>query len=58
MSEAIEDGLFLNTIQRLDKAAQYADIDMRTAAYVHALNRIGVAIASQGTRGLFAEQLR
>ena len=27
MSEAIEDGLFLDAIQRLDKAAQYADID-------------------------------
>ena len=27
MSEAIEDGLFLDAIGRLDKAAQYADID-------------------------------
>ncbi len=31
-------------------------IDMRTAAYVQALNRIGAAIASQGTRGFFAQQ--
>ena len=29
-------------------------IDMRTAAYVHALGRIGKAIASQGTRAYFA----
>ena len=34
------------------------EIDMRTAAYVHALNRIGAAIASQGTRGFFSEQAR
>jgi glutamate dehydrogenase (NADP+) len=34
------------------------EIDMRTAAYAHALNRIGAAIASQGTRGFFAEQAR
>ena len=27
MSEAIEDGLFLDAIGRLEKAAQYADID-------------------------------
>ena len=27
MSKAIEDGLFLDAIGRLDKAAQYADID-------------------------------
>ena len=27
MSEAIEDGLFLDAVGRLDKAAQYADID-------------------------------
>ena len=56
MSEAIEDGLFLDAIGRLDKAAQYADIDMRTAAY-HVLNRIGAAIASQEKR-FFAEQAR
>ena len=34
------------------------EIDMRTAAYAHALNRIGAAIASQGTRGFFAQQAR
>ena len=28
-------------------------IDMRTAAYVHALTRIGSAIESQGTRQYF-----
>ena len=27
MSKAIEDGLFLDAIRRLDKAARYADID-------------------------------
>ena len=31
-------------------------IDMRTAAYVHALNRIGAAIEAQGTRSYFTEQ--
>ena len=30
------------------------DIDMRTAAYVHALNRLGQAIASQGTYRYFS----
>jgi glutamate dehydrogenase (NADP+) len=29
-------------------------IDMRTAAYAHALNRLGEAVASQGTRKFFA----
>jgi glutamate dehydrogenase (NADP+) len=32
------------------------ETDMRTAAYVHALNRMGAAIASQGTRGFFAKR--
>lgn len=32
-------------------------IDMRTAAYAHALNRIGKAIAAQGTRNYFAEKM-
>jgi glutamate dehydrogenase (NADP+) len=31
--------------------------DMRTAAYVHALNRIGSAIEAQGTQRFFAEHL-
>lgn len=31
-------------------------IDMRTAAYVHALNRIGKAIAAQGTHSYFSEK--
>jgi len=30
------------------------EIDMRTAAYAHALSRIGTAIAAQGTRAYFA----
>jgi glutamate dehydrogenase (NADP+) len=29
-------------------------IDMRTAAYVHALERIHEAVAAHGTRGYFA----
>ena len=33
------------------------EIDMRTAAYVHALNRIGEAIESQGTSQFFREEL-
>ena len=32
------------------------EIDMRTAAYVHSLNRIGSAIAAKGTRQYFAEK--
>jgi glutamate dehydrogenase (NADP+) len=31
-------------------------LDMRTAAYVHALNRIGAAIQSQGTHRFFSNQ--
>ena len=31
------------------------EIDMRTAAYAHALNRIGEAIAAQGTHSFFAD---
>ncbi len=31
-------------------------IDMRTAAYVHSLNRIGAAIAAKGTRRYFADE--
>ena len=31
------------------------EIDMRTAAYAHALNRIGAAIGAQGTRGFFSK---
>ena len=31
------------------------DIDMRTAAYAHALNRMGEAIASQGTQAYFGD---
>ncbi|MFH1918286.1 MAG: Glu/Leu/Phe/Val dehydrogenase [Planctomycetota bacterium] len=40
---------------------EFADrhaIDMRTAAYAHALNRIGVAIEAQGTQRYFANGLR
>ncbi|HUT93209.1 MAG TPA: Glu/Leu/Phe/Val dehydrogenase [Thermoguttaceae bacterium] len=36
-----------------DFAAQHA-IDLRTAAYAHALNRIGTAIEAQGTQRYFA----
>jgi glutamate dehydrogenase (NADP+) len=32
-------------------------IDMRTAAYVHALNRLGQAIAVQGTQSYFSESM-
>ncbi|QLH41981.1 MAG: Glu/Leu/Phe/Val dehydrogenase [Coxiellaceae bacterium] len=42
-----------NTISQLAKDKK---IDMRTAAYVHALNRIGKAIAAQGTHSYFAER--
>ena len=35
-----------------DKAMEQ-DIDMRTAAYAHALDRIGAAIESQGTQSYF-----
>jgi len=31
-------------------------ISTRTAAYVHALNRIGDALAAQGTKDYFAEK--
>jgi glutamate dehydrogenase (NADP+) len=31
------------------------EVDMRTAAYVHALNRIGAAIEAHGTSRFFAD---
>jgi glutamate dehydrogenase (NADP+) len=34
------------------------EIDMRTAAYAHALNRIGVAIEAQGTQRFFVDGVR
>jgi hypothetical protein len=34
------------------------DSDMRTAAYVHALTRLGEAVASKGTRTYFANGAR
>ena len=34
------------------------EIDMRTAAYVHALNRIGSAIEAHGTQSYFTEDLK
>jgi glutamate dehydrogenase (NADP+) len=40
-----------------DLAAEHG-IDMRTAAYVHALNRIGTAIEAQGTQRYFANDGR
>lgn len=36
--------------------AQKHNIDMRTAAYAHALNRIGKAISAQGTHSYFSEK--
>lgn len=35
--------------------AQECQIDLRTAAYVHGLTRIGAAIASQGTHAFFRD---
>lgn len=35
---------------------EHKKTDMRTAAYVHALNRIGKAVGATGTRGYFANQ--
>lgn len=37
--------------------AQQHGIDMRTAAYAHALNRLGEAVAAQGTRAYFSESI-
>ena len=37
------------------RVMQSHGIDMRTAAYVHALNRIGSAIEAQGTQSFFTE---
>ena len=39
-----------NTIYQI---TQEKKIDMRTAAYSHALNRIGEAVAAQGTHSYF-----
>ena len=35
--------------------ADRQEIDMRTAAYAHALNRIGLAIEAQGTQRFFVD---
>jgi len=43
---------YLNTYE----VSQKHDIDMRTAAYVHALARIGEALAAQGTAEYFRER--
>ena len=32
-----------------------SNISMRTAAYVHALNRLGMALDAKGTRAYFAK---
>ena len=32
-------------------------VTMRTAAYVHALNRLGKAMEAQGTRSYFTEKM-
>ncbi len=50
----------LETIMRREFAAIYSlmdeiESDMRTAAYVHALKRLGSAIEAAGTRGWFRE---
>ncbi len=37
--------------------AEQHKIDMRTAAYVHALNRLGKAISAQGTHSYFSEKV-
>ncbi len=34
------------------------ELDMRTAAYAHALDRIGEAVEAQGTRAFFSNQIR
>jgi glutamate dehydrogenase (NADP+) len=36
-------------------SADQRQIDMRTAAYAHALNRMGAAIEAQGTQRYFAD---
>jgi len=36
------------------ESAAAENIDMRSAAYAHALNRIGAAVESQGTSRYFA----
>ena len=40
-----------------DFAAEH-EIDLRTAAYAHALNRIGTAIEAQGTQRYFADRVQ
>jgi glutamate dehydrogenase (NADP+) len=40
--------------QAVSQISRSRNVDMRTAAYVHALTRLGEAIASKGTRTYFA----
>lgn len=44
--------------QAVSQIGRGRNVDMRTAAYVHALTRLGEAIASKGTRTYFANNAR
>ena len=41
--------------RRIWGVAQDKDIDLRTAAYVHALDRIGQAVEARGTKAFFSQ---
>jgi glutamate dehydrogenase (NADP+) len=54
--EDVDRRLKANTIEETDKIWQVASdlkIPMRTAAYVHALRRLGEALEAKGTRNYF-----
>jgi glutamate dehydrogenase (NADP+) len=54
--EDVDRRLKANTIKETDKIWQVASdlkIPMRTAAYVHALRRLGEALEAKGTRNYF-----
>ena len=50
-------GIMASEFNAVHELSLDREIDMRTAAYAHALNRIGEAIESQGTSQFFREEL-
>ncbi len=54
VNDGLEEAMTRETNQILDQATEL-DVDIRTAAYVHALKRLAEAVEATGTRSYFAE---
>ena len=54
--DVLAGGVLLQVVVRVERAGweqQHLAISMRTAAYVHALNRLGEAINAKGTKDYY-----